>query len=71
MIDQKKPTAPIKTTYTELLKTLEFAKTVSDALEGHTTFTSDQYQTIEESLHRLHSRIELAKLLDGQDRQEG
>lgn len=53
MIDQKRPTAPVKTTYSELLKTLEFAKTVSDALEGYSTFTSDQYQMIEESLHRL------------------
>ena len=53
LVDPKKPTAPIKTTYSELLNTLEFAKIVSNALEGYTTFASDQFNLIEESFHRL------------------
>lgn len=52
-VDPKHPTAPVKTNYTELLKTLEFAKTINDALEGYSTFTSDQYNMIEDALHRL------------------
>lgn len=34
---------------------MEFAKTVSEALGGYETFTSEQYGLIEESLHRLYS----------------
>ncbi len=52
-VNPKNPTAQVETTYTDLLKTLEFAKTISDALEGYSTFASDQFNMIEESLHRL------------------
>lgn len=52
-VNPKNPIAPVETTYTDLLRTLEFAKTINDALEGYSTFTSDQYHMIEEALHRL------------------
>lgn len=54
LLDPNNPTAAVQTTPTELLETLEFAKTISLAL-GYTTFTSEQYTLIEESLHRLYS----------------
>lgn len=55
LLDPNNPTAAVETTPTELLETLEFAKTVSEALGGYATFTSEQYALIEEALHRLYS----------------
>lgn len=55
LLDPNNPTAAVETTPTELLETLEFAKTVSEALGGYATFTSEQYGLIEETLHRLYS----------------
>lgn len=55
LLDPNNPTDAVETTPTELLETLEFAKTVSEALGGYATFTSEQYGLIEESLHRLYS----------------
>jgi len=47
------PTDPILTTPTEILEVLEFARDISVALGDATTYSSDQYELINESLDLL------------------
>jgi len=53
LLDPKNPGAPVRTTPTELLEVLGFARKISSALAGYETFSSDGYQMVEEALHRL------------------
>jgi len=55
LLDPANPTAPIRTTPTELLEVLEFARNVSVALGDKETYSSDQYQLINESLDLLYT----------------
>lgn len=60
LLDPKDPAAPVVTTPTKLLEILGFARSISSALEGYETFPSENYQMVEEALHRLYS-IEMAR----------
>jgi len=53
LLDPNNPTAPIRTTPTELLEVLELARDVSAALGDKETYSSDQYRLINESLDLL------------------
>lgn len=53
LLDPMNPTAPIRTTPTELLEVLELARDVSAALGDKETYSSDQYRLINESLDLL------------------
>jgi len=55
LLDPQKPAAAVRTTPTRLIEVLGFAREVSNALAGYKTFSSDSYQMLEESLHRLYS----------------
>ena len=55
LLDQERPEEAVRTTPTELLEILEFAKFVSDALAGYETFKSKHYRMVEEALHRLYT----------------
>lgn len=55
LINPENPTAPILTTPTEILEVLEFARDLSVALGDNTTYSSDQYELINESLDFLFS----------------
>jgi hypothetical protein len=55
LLDPENPTAPVYTTPTKLLERLGFARVISSALAGYETFPSDNYQMLEETLHRLYS----------------
>ena len=55
LLDQERPEEVVRTTPTELLEILEFAKVVSDALAGYETFKSKHYRMVEEALHRLYT----------------
>jgi hypothetical protein len=60
LLDPKNPAAAVKTTPTKLLEVLGFAREVSSSLAGYKTFSSDGYQMVEESLHRLYT-VELER----------
>jgi hypothetical protein len=60
LLDPKNPIAPVRTTPTELLEVLKFARNVSNALAGHETFQTGNYHIVEEALHRLYS-VELER----------
>lgn len=60
LLDPKNPGKSIKTTPSKLLEVLRFAKEISSALNGYTTYKSDDYQMIEDALHRLYS-VELVR----------
>lgn len=53
LLNPDNPTGLIRTTPTELLEILEFARNTSSALGDKETFSSDQYQLIYESLDLL------------------
>jgi hypothetical protein len=53
LLDPERPGDPVQTTPTELLKTLDFAREVSDALAGYETFPSSAYELINDTLRRL------------------
>ncbi|OQC28931.1 MAG: hypothetical protein BWX67_02226 [Thermotogae bacterium ADurb.Bin062] len=55
LLDPMNPTATIRTTPTELLEVLEFARDVSAALGDKETYSSDQYKLINESLDLLYT----------------
>ncbi len=55
LLDPDNPTAPIRTTPTEILEILDFARSESAALGGKTTYTSDQYKLIYENLDLLYN----------------
>lgn len=60
LLDPDKPTAPVRTTPTELLDVLGFARDFSSSLSGYETFSSDSYRMVEEALHLLYS-VELER----------
>lgn len=53
LIDPNNPSKPILTTPTEILEILDFARDLSHALGDTTTYSSDQYELINESLDLL------------------
>jgi len=70
LLDPKNPTAPVRTTPTELLDVLGFARDFSSSLAGYETHTSDSYRMVEEALHLLYS-IELERWDDWNVRYPG
>lgn len=55
LLDPQRPGDPVQTTPTELLRTLEFAREVSDALAGYETFQTEGYHLVNDALHRLYT----------------
>lgn len=55
LLDPQRPGDPVQTTPTELLRTLDFAREVSEALAGYGTFQTEAYDLINDTLHRLYT----------------
>lgn len=53
LIDQDHPSDPIRTTPTELLRIMEFSQEVAGDTGRHTTYSSDKFELIKETLDQL------------------